>query len=147
MSDRSSRALALIAAAIALLALAAAPAVAGPPGEDDNWTYLHSDPYKHWACKQKQANGDRWKVKTATLGRKDGIQEGIGVYAVIARGSNDNRVRERTSKDWNDSWIYLSFRGVEASDRLWIQAAAYGPAEPWSDGRRVGGLKRCTDIR
>ena len=146
MPSRSSRLLALIVAAVALLGLPVASAAADPPGDDDHWTFLHSDPFKHYACKQKQ-DADRWRVKTATMGRKDGIKEGIGVYAVIARGSNENRVRERSSNDWNGSWIYLSVRGVEASDRLWIQAAAYGPAEPWSDGRRVGGLKRCADIR
>ena len=135
-------ALAAAVAAVLLLA-AAAPAAAAPPG---NWTFLRSDPYKHYACKYKTTSDERWRVRTASKGRRDGIEAGIGVYAAIARGSNRNVVREKTSTNWQGGWIYLSFRGLRGTDRLWIQAAAYGPAAPWSDGDRIGRLARC-DIR
>ena len=37
----------------------------------------------------------------------------------------------------------MSMRGAENDDRLWVQGAYYGPAEPWSDGRSVQRITRC----
>jgi hypothetical protein len=129
-------------AAVVLALLLAAPAAAAPPGD---WTYLRKDAYRHWACKSP-GKGDRFQVRTATLGTADGIAQGIGIWAVVTRGGNKATVSERESTAWSGGWIFTTLRGARASDRVWVQGAYYGPTEPWSDGVRVERLTRC-DIR
>jgi hypothetical protein len=130
-----------IAAALATLLLAPATAAAHPPAGD--WTYLRKDHFKHYACKQKGKDG--YTIKTATYlnGDDDAIGYGIGAYAALARGSNKRLVEERTSAAWRNEYVRLILRGAENSDRLWVQGAYYGPAEPWSDGVTVRRLTRC----
>lgn len=131
----------LPAAALAALLLAPATAAANPPAGD--WTYLRKDHFKHYACKQKGKDG--YTIKTATYlnGDDDAIGYGIGAYAALARGSNKKLVAERTSAAWRNEYVRTILRGAENSDRLWVQGAYYGPAEPWSDGVAVRRLTRC----
>lgn len=132
----------LLLATLACFCLAPAAAFAQAP--DGDWTYIRKDAFKHYACKQK-ADGGRWTVKTATYLNHDkiAIDEGIGAYTVIARGSNDGVVTSKSSKAWKDDYVRTTLRGAESSDRLWMQGAYYGPAEPWSDGFTVRRLDRC----
>jgi hypothetical protein len=132
----------LLLATLALFCLAPAAAFAQAP--DGDWTYIRKDAFKHYACKDK-AEGGRWTVKTATYlnGDKVAVKEGIGAYTTIARGSNDNLVASKTSKAWKGGYIRTTLRNAESSDRLWMQGAYYGPAEPWSDGFTVRRLDRC----
>jgi hypothetical protein len=131
---------ALLAAAVAIL-LAPATAAANPPAGD--WTYLRKDAFKHYACKQKGKSG--WTVKTATYlnGDDQAVGLGIGAYAALARGSNKRLAEERNSTAWRSDYIRMNLRGAESSDRIWVQGAYYGPAEPWSDGVTVRRLTRC----
>jgi hypothetical protein len=129
----------ILIAAIAALLVTAAPAAAAPPG---NWSFLRSDGYRHYACKFKTPNSDSWKVDTYSKAGKSAQKHGIGVYAAVARGSNGNLVRERTADPVADT-MRLTFKRLRASDRLWIQAAAYGPARPWSKGDSIIGLRTC----
>jgi hypothetical protein len=122
-----------------VLALAAAgPVMAKPPPGD--WTLVHKDAYKHYACKVK-GKGDFWRLKTAT--DRNGENPEYGIYAAVARGGNRRLPIERTSTNWRNGYIRLFLRGVLTSDRLWMQAAAYGPVDPWSDGFRVRRIVRC----
>ena len=61
----------------------------------------------------------------------------------MARGGNRRLPIERTSTNWNNGYIRLFLRGVRTSDRLWMQTAAYGPVDPWSDGFPVRRIVRC----
>ena len=130
-----------LAVALATLAAIAGPAAAEPPG---NWTLVHKDGFEHYACKQKLKAGG-WGLKTATrYNRRD--PEDIGVYLALARGSNRNLAAERTSNRRENGYIRLYVRGARVSDRLWMQAAAYGPAAPWSDGFPVRRIVRCASV-
>ena len=64
----------------------------------------------------------------------------LGIAAGIAI------VAERTSNDREDGYIRTLLRGAEESDRLWMQAAAYGSAEPWTDGFPVRRITRCASV-
>jgi hypothetical protein len=135
----------MLAAAVALATLAATavPAGANPPPGD--WTLVNKDRFKHYACKVKVKGG--WRVRTATwFNHSKAAADGIGVYAALARGSNRNVVSSRESADWQGGYIRLLLRGAEESDRLWMQGAYYGPAEPWSDGVPVRRLARCASV-
>ena len=116
-------------------------AAANPPAGD--WTYLRKDHFKHYACKQKGKDG--FTIKTATFlnGDDEAIGLGIGAYTTLARGSNKKLIDERTSAAWRNDYVRTTLRGAESSDRLWMQGAYYGPAEPWSDGVAVRRLTRC----
>jgi len=130
----------LLAAAAALL-LAPATAAANPPAGD--WTYLRKDHFKHYACKQKGKNGITVKTATYLNGDTKAIEYEIGAYATIARGSNKKLIDSRTSDAWRNEYVRMTLRGAQASDRLWVQGAYYGPAEPWSDGVTVRRLANC----
>ena len=132
---------ALIATAAVLVP--AAPAAAGPPPGD--WTYLRHDVFRHYACKAKGADEGRWRVRTATWvnGHQDAIDQGIGAYAALARGGNDDVARQQDSTAWNGGYVRMTLRGALRTDRLWVQGSYYGPAEPWSDGVRVSRIRRC----
>jgi hypothetical protein len=131
----------LVAAVVVGCALAPAASARSPEGD---WTYVRKDAFRHYACKQK-GEGGHWKVKTATFWNRDqmAIDEGIGAYTAIARGSDERLVSSRTSTAWKDGYVRTTLRGAEASDRLWMQGSYYGPAEPWSDGISVRRLVRC----
>jgi hypothetical protein len=133
------RCLLSIVAALALLGAIVAPAGADPPPGD--WTLVNKDQYRHYACKQKLRAGG-WGLKTATRYAK-GAPRDVGVYLALARGSNRNLVVERTSNDRENGYIRTFLRGARQSDRLWMQAAAYGPVDPWSDGFPVRRITRC----
>ena len=126
-----------------ILGLTAAPALAGPPPGD--WTFVHRDAFRHYACKTRGSDPDRWRIRTASWvnGHQDAVDQGIGVYAALARGGNESIARQRTSVDWEDGYIRMQLRGALASDRLWLQGAYYGPTKPWSDGMSVRRLTRC----
>jgi hypothetical protein len=55
-------------------------------------------------------------------------------------------VAERTSNDRAGGYIRTLLRGAEDSDRLWMQAAAYGPVDPWTGGFPVRRITRCTSV-
>jgi hypothetical protein len=136
------RAAPALTVALAMLAASAVPAGAqAPPGD---WTLVNQDGYRHYACKVKAK--DDWRIKTATRYNNKRLESDIGVYAALARGSNRNVVAERTSNNRENGYIRTLLRGAELSDRLWMQAAAYGPAEPWSDGFPVRKLVRCASV-
>jgi hypothetical protein len=131
-----------IGAALAVLVASAAPAAADPP--PGNWTLVHDDGWDHYACKQRLRGGDLG-LKTATrYNRRD--PHDIGVYAALARGSNRHLVVERTSNRREKGYIRMFLRGARNTDRLWLQAAAYGPAAPWTDGFPVRRIKRCASV-
>ena len=131
----------LAAASAAALLCPTTAAMANPP--DGDWTYIRKDHFKHYACKQKGKDG--FTVKTATFlnGDAKAIELGIGAYTALARSSNKRLIDERTSTAWRNDYVRTTLRGAEASDRLWMQGAYYGPAEPWSDGFSVRRLTRC----
>ena len=127
-----------------LLPALAAPAVAGakpPPGD---WTLVHKDSFKHYACKSP-GKGDTVKLRLATWfnGDDEAVGYGIGLYAAVARGSNGNVVAERSLADWSGGYVRTAIKGVRTSDRLWMQGSYYGPPEPWSNGKRVTRITRC----
>ena len=99
----------------------------------------------HYACKQEGKAAGYWKVKTATWwnGKRHLIDEGTGVYATIARGSDERLVSTRSSDAWRNGYVRTTLRGAVRTDRLWIQGAYYGPAEPWKDGFPVRRIVRC----
>ena len=132
----------VLLAAVLLPALAAPAASANPP--DGDWTLVRKDAFKHYACKSP-GKGDTVKLRLATWfnGDDEAVGLGIGLYAAVARGSNGNLVAERSPSDWSGGYIRTTVKGVQTSDRLWMQGAYYGPAEPWSDGRRVTRITRC----
>jgi hypothetical protein len=66
---------------------------------------------------------------------------------LIERSFDSSQLDETEKTADAGALVRLSFRGLQGSDRLWIQAAAYGPASPWSDGDSVAGLRRCADPR
>jgi hypothetical protein len=105
---------------------------------------VRKDAFKHYACKSP-GMGDTVKLRLATWfdGDDEAVGQGIGLYAAVARGSNGNLVAERSLTDWSGGYIRTTVKGVRTSDRLWMQGAYYGPAEPWSDGRRVTRITRC----
>ncbi len=81
----------LLAAAL-LTALVAPPAaLAQAPAGD--WTLVRKDAFKHYACRTKEKDGD-YTVRTSTFdnGEQDAVDQGIGAYTAIARGSNKNVV-------------------------------------------------------
>ena len=132
----------LLAAALLTAVVAPPAALAQAPGED--WTYVRKDLYKHYACRTKEADGD-YTVRTATFdnGKQDAVDQGIGAYTAIARGSNKNVVTRRTSTAWSGNYVRTTLRNTRLTDRLWMQGAYYGPPEPWSDGFTVKRLVRC----
>jgi hypothetical protein len=134
----------LTAAATVIAAACIAPSAASAQAPDGEWTYIRKDAFKHYACKQKAEKG-RWTVKTATYynHKNDAVEMGIGAYATIARGSDENLVTSRDTAAWKGGYIRLTLRGAESTDRLWIQGSYYGPAEPWADGFTVRRLDRC----
>jgi hypothetical protein len=123
-------------------AVAPAASAQAPAGR---WTFIQNDGIKHYACKKKGTTAGHWKVKTATFWnyKQHLIDEGTGVYAVIARGSDENLVDTRTSNAWRNGYIRTTLRGAVRSDRLWVQGAYYGPAEPWTNGFGVRRIVRC----
>jgi hypothetical protein len=129
----------LIPTVAVLLGTLAAPALAAPPPGD--WTFIRKDRLTHYACKAK-TKADGWRVRTASTGK----DRDVGVYAAIARGSNRNLVSERSVERWERGYVRTTLRGARSSDRLWVQGAYYGPAEPWSDGFRVSRIKRCASV-
>jgi hypothetical protein len=132
----------VLTVAFATLVASAVPAGAqAPPGD---WTLVRQDGYRHYACKVKAK--DDWRIKTATRYNNKRLESDIGVYAAVARGSNRNVVAQRSSNDRENGYIRTLLRGAQLSDRLWMQAAAYGPAEPWSDGFAVRKLVRCASV-
>jgi hypothetical protein len=137
------KALLAMAVALAIVATTAVPADANPPPGD--WTLVKRDQYRHYACKVKAKGG--WRIRTATWhNNSDARADGIGVYVALARGSNRNLVAERESRNWEGGYIRTLLRGAEESDRLWMQGAYYGPAEPWSEGVPVRRLVRCASV-
>jgi hypothetical protein len=136
------RSLPLLIAA-GMLGATAAPAAAKPPPGD--WTFIRKDNFRHYACKSRTDDKGVWRIRTATFlnGNDEAIGYGIGAYAAIARGSNRNVVRQRTSTDWQGGYIHMNLGRARKGDRLWVQGAYYGPAEPWSDGFRVSRITRC----
>ena len=66
--------------------------------------------------------------------------------ALLAIAAGIAIVAERTSNDREDGYIRTLLRGAEESDRFWMQAAAYGPAEPWTDGFPVRRITRCASV-
>jgi hypothetical protein len=127
---------------VALLAATAVPASAqAPPGD---WTLVRQDGYRHYACKLRAK--DDWRIRTATRYGSKRYEDEIGVYVALARGSNRNLVAERSTNNRENGYIRTLLRGAELSDRLWMQAAAYGPASPWSDGFPVRRLVRCASV-
>jgi hypothetical protein len=132
----------LIAAAVAAgLLLVPSAAAADPPAGD--WTYVRKDHFKHYACKQDGKDGLTIKTATFLNGDDQAVGLGIGAYTTIARGSNKKLIDSRTSTAWRGGYVRTNLRGAENSDRLWMQGAYYGPAEPWSDGFAVRRLERC----
>lgn len=134
--------LAAIALATSGLAL---PQVAGarPSG---SWEYVRGDAFRHYACRERHRSDGPWWVRTVselTSRSQDAPAHGIGVWAVVTRRSDDNRVASKTPDRWRDGEIRTVLRGAGANDRLWMQGSYYGPTEPWKDGVRVGGLPRC----
>ncbi len=129
-------------AAVLLPALAAPAASANPPAGD--WTLVRKDAYKHYACKSP-GKGDTVKLRLATWfnGDDEAVGYGIGLYAAVARGSNNNLIAERTLTNWEGGYIRTTIKAVRTSDKLWMQGAYYGPPEPWSNGRRVTRITRC----
>ncbi len=116
-------------------------ASAQAPGGD--WTYVRKDAFKHYACKQDGKDGLTVKTATFLNGDDKAIGYGIGAYTAIARGSNKRLIDTNTSVAWRGDFIRTTLRGADASDRLWMQGAYYGPSEPWSDGFPVRRLTRC----
>lgn len=138
-----TRVLLAVALACGLAAAGAAPAAAEPP--PGNWTLVNSDGYKHYACKIEGKRDGRWLLRSATWfnGRDRDREAGIGAYGAVARGSNGNVVSERGSQRWERGYVRMLFRGALAGDRLWLQAAAYGPPAPWRNGFSVARIVRC----
>jgi hypothetical protein len=132
----------LLAALLAPALVAPATAAANPP--DGDWTLVRKDAYKHYACKSP-GKADTVKLRLATWfnGDDEAVGYGIGLYAAVARGSNKNLIAEKTLTNWENGYIRTTIKGVRTSDRLWMQGAYYGPAEPWSNGRRVTRITRC----
>jgi opacity protein-like surface antigen len=135
--------LALTLAAVVLAASAGA-ALAAPP--DGDWTLVRKDGYVHYACKSRGKVAGRWVIRTATWVNghaRDAYTDHIGVYAAVARRSNKNLVDEADSRAWRRGYVFMTLRGAVDGDRLWLQAAAYGPARPWSNGFRIRRITRC----
>jgi hypothetical protein len=132
----------LVAAALAVAAAAPAAASARAPAGD--WSYIRKDAFRHYACRDRDKGSD-WTVRTATYfnNKQDAIDQGIGAYTTIARGSNDKLVASKTSTAWKGGYVRTTLKGAELTDRLWMQGAYYGPSEPWSDGYTVRRLTRC----
>ena len=132
----------LLAAALLTAVVAPPAALAQAPGED--WTYVRKDAFKHYACRTKESDGD-YTVRTATFdnGKQDAVDQGIGAYTAIARGSDKNVVTHRTSAAWSGHYVRTTLRNTRLTDHLWMQGAYYGPSDPWSDGFAVKKLVRC----
>jgi len=132
----------LAAAVIAGCTLAPAASAQAPDGR---WTFIQNDGITHYACKQKGTTAGHWRIKTASWwnNQQHLIDEGTGIYAVIARGSDKRLVDKRNSHAWRNGWIRTTLRGAVRTDRLWIQGAYYGPSEPWKDGFGVRRIVRC----
>ena len=130
----------LLLATALLVLVAAAPAAARPPGGD--WTFVRKDSYVHYACKREGNNGGL-QVKTATWfnGKGQMIRE-FPADATIARGGNQNTTSKST-KRWVEGFAFMTFKGVGAGNRLWMQSDGYGPPDPWGDGVRVARLTDC----
>jgi hypothetical protein len=130
--------------AAALLTAVVAPPVASAQAPGGDWTSVRKDAFKHYACRTKEKDGE-YTVRTATFdnGDQKAIDAGIGAYTAIARSSNKNLVAERTSTSWSDHYVRTNLRNARLTDRLWMQGAYYGPADPWSDGFAVKKLVRC----
>jgi len=128
----------------ALLAAVVAPPAASAQAPSGDWTSVRKDAFKHYACRTKEKDGE-YTVRTATFdnGDQKAIDAGIGAYTALARGSNKNVVTHRTSTDWSDHYVRTTLRNARLTDRLWMQGAYYGPADPWSDGFGVKKLVRC----
>jgi hypothetical protein len=128
----------------ALLAAVVAPPAASAQAPGGDWTSVRKDAFKHYACRTKEKDGE-YTVRTATFdnGDQKAIDAGIGAYTALARGSNKNVVTQRTSTDWSDHYVRTTLRNARLTDRLWMQGAYYGPADPWSDGFGVKKLVRC----
>ena len=78
--------------AAALLAAVIAPPAALAQAPDGDWTLVRKDAFKHYACRTKEKDGD-YTVRTATFdnGKQDAVDQGIGAYTAIARGSEQER--------------------------------------------------------
>lgn len=138
----------LLAGALAavVLAVTATSATANPPA--GRWTLVHRDGYLHYACKTLTQDGDRWRLRTATWfnNRQDTVDLGIGVYAAVARGGNRRLVSERSrdAGNFTGGYLFMELRGSRTEqERLWVQAAAYGPPAPWRDGFDTERIRRC----
>ncbi|HEY4098999.1 MAG TPA: hypothetical protein VGM33_25965 [Baekduia sp.] len=68
-------------------------------------------------------------------------------YAALARGSNKNVPDEAYSKGWSGGYARTVLRDARLTDRVWVQIATYGPAQPWSDGFAVKRLTLCAASR
>ena len=130
----------LLLATVLLVLVAAAPAAARPPAGD--WTFVRKDSYVHYACKRIGKNGGLQVRAASWFNGKTKMIAEYPADAAIASGSNKN-ADYRSTKRWVDGFAYITFKGVSASDRLWMQADGYGPPAPWSDGFRVGRLTDC----
>lgn len=125
--------------------LAAAAVTAPAAAQADAPTRVRSDAFRHYACKERHRADGPWWVRTLSqIGDNPSAEKyDIGVYAAITRGGNDRIVVRRTASRWRNGEIRLTLRDVRGDDRLWIQGAYYGPADPWSDGFRVSRLRLC----
>lgn len=136
----------LLLAALSTACLPVPAAVAQAPQGD--WTLVNKDGFRHYACRYT-VKGD-WAVRTATSWgdkRDDVLKYGFDTYAALARGSNDNVAEQANSKSWSGGYARTVLRDARLTDRLWVQIATYGPAEPWSDGFTVKRITRCAPTR
>jgi hypothetical protein len=132
---------ALLVAFITACLPASTAAAQAPQGD---WTRVNDDGFKHYACRYKVKG--QWNVRTATSwgDKKDDVEKyGFDTYAALARGSNKNVAEAANSKNWNGGYARTLLRDAKLTDRLWVQLATYGPAEPWSDGFSVRRITLC----
>lgn len=132
------------AALLVLTAVCLPVPVAAAEAPKGDWTFIRQDGYRHYACRDK-VKGD-WVVRTATSwgNRRDDVEKyELQTYTALARGSNENVPEQANGKTWSGGYARTVLRDARLTDRLWMQIAVYGPAEPWSDGFTVRRLKRC----
>src|SRR3954452_11531868 len=94
----------ILAAALLTAVLVPSAALAQAPSGD--WTSVRKDAFKHYACRTKDKDGD-YTIRTATFddGKQDAVDDGIGAYTALARGSNKNVVTQRTSTSWSGHYV------------------------------------------
>ncbi len=140
-TTRTTSLLLALALALVIAILPATPASADPPFRHPmpagNWTHVRTDAYIHYACKvpSSGADGPVYRVHTRSWsnGRSANFLRQYGVYAVVTRSSNQNRVSETVNRGWlygyngNAMWASAYF-----PDRLWIQAQGFGLLLAWA---------------